>query len=74
MRFDDHLGFVELMELANELPSGWERCRRGIAAAMPQTPTSVQWLKGADEFIGQDLEGNPALRKWAHLGSPGPRP
>ncbi len=74
LRFDDHLGFVELMELVSELPSGWEQCRQGIAAAMPQTPANAQWLRDADEFIAQDLKGNPALRKWVHLGGPDPRP
>ncbi len=66
LRFDDHLGFVELMELVSELPSGWEQCRQGIIAAMPQTPASAQWLKDADEFIGQNVKSDPVLRKWVH--------
>ncbi len=58
LRFDNHLGFVEIMELVNELPAGSETCRQGIIAAMPQTPATTKLLKDADEFVKAKVHVN----------------
>ena len=63
------LNFAELMELVSELPSGAQQCREQIAAALPQTATSAQWLQRANDLVRQNVESYPGLGKWVHLGN-----